>query len=80
LQEEFMDGGRFVSLGASVALPGVAVLLPVVTVALGIAVRRRCEIPSRWAIAARLLIIVSSALFCINLYSAYAIYRAFAAI
>lgn len=80
VQEEFVGGGRVLSLGASVMLPGLAVFLPAWSILLAAVVRWRSEADSRWRRFSRIAIIVSSVLYPANLYSVYTIYRTFASI
>jgi len=74
LQEEFVQGGRFVSLAASVMLPVLAVGTPVVTALFGVLVRRRASAGSRWERVARVGVVAAGICFLLSLCAVCSIY------
>ncbi|HIE51261.1 MAG TPA: hypothetical protein EYP85_05845 [Armatimonadetes bacterium] len=81
LQAEYLGGGRFVSLAASLALPGLSLLLPAVTIGLGLKLRRRwTEEGSAWGKVAAWLVAFSFLCFLLSLYSCGMLYRVYCAV
>jgi len=81
LQAQYLGGGRFLSLAASLALPALSVALPLLSVAWGLVIRKRSPAEKgTWERAVAVMIIVAIVCLCASVYSCYTLYRVYCSI
>lgn len=81
LQTQYIGGGRFISLAASLALPALSLALPLVSIVWGLVIRQRSPAErGTWQRAASIIVVVAVGCLCASAYSCYAVYRAYCAV